>query len=666
MSDFNPALRPGLRLGAYPERHKADMDWLDHGVQSLQGLVSRQGIFQNLPMQRFLKRVNSYSGAASELSDAELKTRTRELRRLLQQHGLADKTTAEVFALIRESAERCIGKRHYDVQIMGGWTMLQGRLAEIETGEGKTLTATLPACTAALAGIPVHIITVNDYLVERDAQNMTPLYERLGLTVGIITEDMDETARRDAYACDVVYGTNKQIAFDYLRDRIVMRHAPCRLAMQVESLHDTSSRARRLLMRGLCFAIVDEADSVLIDEACTPLLISQTGQENTEMSAQYQEAWLLAGALDEVEDYVINQATRSVQLTPAGKKHISEMATESSMHWPLQRHCEELVIKALSAARLYQCDHDYLVKENRVYIIDDFTGRVMKDRTWEQGLHQLIEIKEGCDMSAPSETIARISYQRFFSRYLHLSGMTGTASEAAAELQSVYDLKVVRIPTHRASQLKHLKTKLFPTTEAKWQSVVTRVQELHKQGRPVLVGTRTVEDSERIGEMLSRKGLHHKLLNARQDQEEAALVSDAGKAGSITVATNMAGRGTDIPLGAGVEELGGLHVISVEHNESRRIDRQLFGRCARQGAPGSAESILSLEDEILSRNSPKPLQSLAVKGEKGSALKASWKSTLLIAVCQFRSERALRSRRRTLEHMEEYLGKILSFAGQQD
>jgi len=666
VSDFNPALRPGLRLGAYPERHKADMDWLDRGVQGLQGLVSRQGIFQNLPMQHFLKRVNSYSGAASKLNDAELETRTRELRRLLQQHGLADKTTAEVFALIRETAERCLGKRHYDVQVMGGWTMLQGRLAEIETGEGKTLTATLPACTAALAGIPVHIITVNDYLVERDAQNMTPLYERLGLTVGIITEDMDETARRDAYACDVVYGTNKQIAFDYLRDRIVMRHAPCRLAMQVETLHDTSSRARRLLMRGLCFAIVDEADSVLIDEACTPLLISQTGQENTEMSAQYQEAWLLADALNEEEDYVINQATRSVQLTPAGKKHISEMAAGSSMHWPLQRHCEELVVKALSAARLYQCDHDYLVKENRVYIIDGFTGRVMKDRTWEQGLHQLIEIKEGCDMSAPSETIARISYQRFFSRYLHLSGMTGTASEAAAELQSVYDLKVVRIPTHRASKLKHLETRMFMTTGEKWQGVMTRIQELHKQGRPVLVGTRTVEDSERVGEMLSRKGLPHRVLNARQDQQEAALVSDAGKTGSITVATNMAGRGTDIPLGAGVEKLGGLHVISVEHNESRRIDRQLFGRCARQGAPGSAESILSLEDDILSRYSPKYLQKLAVNGRKDSDMKTVWKNRLLIAVCQFRSERALRSRRRTLEHMEEYLGKILSFAGQQD
>ena len=666
MSDFNPALRPGLRLGAYPERHKADLDWLDRGVQSLHGLLSRRGIFQAWPMQRFLKRVNRYSGAASELDDAQLKTRTRELGHLLQQHGLADRNTAEIFALIRETSERCLGKRHYDVQVMGGWTMLQGRLAEIETGEGKTLTATLPACTAALAGIPVHIITVNDYLVERDAQNMAPLYERLGLTVGIITEDMDETARRAAYACDVVYGTNKQIAFDYLRDRIVMRHAPCRLAMQVETLHDTSSRARRLLMRGLCFAIVDEADSALIDEACTPLLISQTGQENTEMSAQYQEAWLLAGALDEVEDYVVNQATRSVQLTPTGKKHIIEMATESSMHWPLQRHCEELVIKALSAARLYQCDHDYLVKENRVYIIDDFTGRVMKDRTWEQGLHQLIEIKEGCDMSAPSETIARISYQRFFSRYLHLSGMTGTASEASAELQSVYDLKVVRIPTHRASQLKHLQTRLFTTDEAKWQSVMTRIQELHKQGRPVLVGTRTVEDSERVGEMLSTRGLPHRVLNARQNQQEAALVSDAGKAGSITVATNMAGRGTDIPLGAGVEELGGLHVISVERNESRRIDRQLFGRCARQGAPGSAESILSLEDEILSRNSPKSLRRLAVNGVKGSALKIDWKNRLLIAVCQFRSERALRSRRRTLEHMEEYLGKILSFAGQQD
>ncbi len=666
MSSTSPALRPGVRLGTYPERRDDEPDWFDRSAQALLGLLARPGSLQQFSLRRFLKCVNAHDGEISVLADAELQARSQALGRQLQQHGLADKLTAEVFALVRECSQRILGMRHYDVQVMGGWTILRGRLAEIETGEGKTLTATLPACTAALAGIPVHIITVNDYLVERDAANMRPLYEFLGLTVGTITEGMEETARRAAYACDVVYGTNKQIAFDYLRDRIVMRHAPCRLAMEVESLHNTSRRAERLLMRGLCFAIVDEADSVLIDEACTPLVISQPGQENAELSARYHEAWSLAGALVETEDYEVNQSARSIELTRRGKQRLNAATEKGAMHWPLQKHCEELVIKALSAARLYQCDHDYLVKENRVCIIDGFTGRVMADRTWEQGLHQLIEIKEGCDISVPSETVARISYQRFFSRYLQLSGMSGTASEAAAELQSVYKLKVVRIPTHRPSRLTDLKTQLLPTVDAKWQALVARIRAVHQQGRPILVGTRTLEDSERISQLLASAGLKHRVLNARQDEEEAELISNAGNRGSITIATNMAGRGTDIPLGPGVEALGGLHVIAVERNEARRIDRQLYGRCARQGDPGSFESILCLEDDILRQNCPKYMRNMAVNAVRNLSPVAGWKSRVLIAICQFRSEARLRSRRRALERMEAYLGKILSFAGQQE
>jgi preprotein translocase subunit SecA len=655
-----------VRLGTYPERHSEDPDVFDRSAQYLLGLLARPGLFRQWSMQRFLKRVDTHTGAAAALTDTQLQDRVRVLGRRLQQHGLADPTTSEVFALVREASQRILDMRHYDVQVMGGWTILRGRLAEIETGEGKTLTATLPASAAALAGIPVHIITVNDYLVERDAANMRPLYEFLGLTVGTITEGMEEPSRRAAYACDIVYGTNKQIAFDYLRDRIVMRHAPCRLAMQVESLHNTSRRTERLLMRGLCFAIVDEADSVLIDEACTPLIISQAGQQNTELSARYFEAWSLAAALVETDDYVLNQAARSVHLTATGKQRLAEAAEKSALHWPLQKHCEELVIKALSAAKLYQCDHDYLVKENRVQIIDGFTGRVMADRTWEQGLHQLIEIKEGCEITAPSETVARISYQRFYSRYLQLSGMTGTASEASAELRTVYGLKVVRIPTHRPSRLTAMETQLFPTAEAKWQILVARVQALHRQGRPLLIGTRTVEDSERVSRMLTANDLPHRVLNARQDGEEAELIGNAGRRGSITVATNMAGRGTDIPLGPGVEALGGLHVIAIERNESRRVDRQLYGRCARQGDPGSFESILSLEDDILGQYCPKYMKNMAVKGVRGHFRITAWKSRLLLAVCQLRSEAKLRSRRRALERMEAYLGKILSFAGQQE
>ncbi len=353
MSSNSPALRPGVRLGTYPERRDDEPDWFDRSAQALLGLLARPGSLQQFSLRRFLKCVNAHDGEISTLADAELQARSQALGRQLQQHGLADKVTAEVFALIRECSQRILGMRHYDVQVMGGWTILRGRLAEIETGEGKTLTATLPACTAALAGIPVHIITVNDYLVERDAANMRPLYEFLGLTVGTITEGMEETDRRAAYACDVVYGTNKQIAFDYLRDRIVMRHAPCRLAMEVESLHNTSRRTERLLMRGLCFAIVDEADSVLIDEACTPLVISQPGQENAELSARYHEAWSLAGALVETEDYEVNQSARRIELTRKGKQRLNAATEKRAMQWPLQKHCEELVIKEVAGSGGY-------------------------------------------------------------------------------------------------------------------------------------------------------------------------------------------------------------------------------------------------------------------------------------------------------------------------
>ncbi len=659
-----PVPRPGMQLGNYPERKVPEINWLERSLAGLAGWFSSRSGSQKRRMRRFTRKVENAEEGLPKLSERELRARISDIRQRLQRDGLVDRHTVDAFALIREVSRRELGKRHYDVQVMGGWAMLQGALAEMETGEGKTLTATLPACTAALAGIPVHVVTVNDYLVSRDAANMKPVYDFLGLTLGTIVEGMEEPGRRAAYAADVTYCTNKQLAFDYLRDRIILRKAPGRLTLQMEKLYKESARLDQLLMRGLCFVIVDEADSALIDEAGTPLIISGQGNISDELSGAYVQAMELAEHLSENRDFVIHTRERMIRLKTQGKERLEQQASDLGGQWTLKTRREELVTQALAALHLFRRDREYLVRDGKVQIIDDFTGRIMADRKWERGLHQMIEVKEGCDISSPNEALARITYQRFFKRYLHLAGMTGTASEAAGELSAVYGLKVIRIPARVRSQLAAQPDRIYATAEAKWNAIVERVREMHEQSRPILVGSRSVDDSERVSELLTRAGLDHQVLNARQDRGEAFLVECAGQSGCITVATNMAGRGTDIPLGEGVAEAGGLHVIAVERNEARRIDRQLFGRSARQGAPGSYESILSLEDEVIARFFPNALRTLVVVGARGAKPLSRWRIRMLIALCQSRSERAARFQRRELERMDEQLGRMLAFTGQ--
>ncbi len=659
-----PVPRPGMQLGSYPERRVPESNWLERSVAQLAGIIAARSGSHKRRMRRFARRVNKAGNDLTALSERELKVHISDVRQRLHRDGLIDKHTVDAFALVREVSGRVLGKRHYDVQVMGGWAMVQGALAEMETGEGKTLTATLPACTAALAGIPVHVVTVNDYLVSRDAANMKPVYDYLDLKVGTIVEGMEEDKRRAAYAADITYCTNKQLAFDYLRDRIILRKAPGRLTLQMEQLYQDKARLDQLLMRGLCFVIVDEADSALIDEAGTPLIISGQGNTSDELSGAYIQAMELAEHLEENRDFVIHRRERLIQLTPQGKERLEDLARQLRGQWTLRTRREELATQALAALHLFRRDREYLVRDNSVQIIDDFTGRIMADRKWERGLHQMIEVKEGCEVSSPNEALARITYQRFFKRYLHLAGMTGTASEAAGELSAVYGLKVIRIPPRVRSRLSANPDRIYATAEAKWNAVVERVHELKEQGRPVLVGSRSVDDSEHVSEQLNAADLPHLVLNARQDRGEAFLVECAGQAGCITVATNMAGRGTDIPLGEGVAETGGLHVIAVERNEARRIDRQLFGRSARQGAPGSYESILSLEDEIIARFFPNYLRALVVVGARGAKPLSRWRIRLLIALCQSRSERAARVQRRELERMDEQLGRMLAFTGQ--
>jgi preprotein translocase subunit SecA len=662
----NSPLRPGIQLGDYPERSEPCHSWLDTASAHVHGLLAARKQLQNRDMQRFLNQVGRAGRELAAMNDLELKQRSMMNRQLLRRDGLTRRHVVMAFAVIREVAQRTLGFRHYDVQLMAGRVLINGMLAEMETGEGKTLTATLPACTAALAGIPVHVITVNEYLVSRDAANMRPIYDYLGLSVGCITEDMDEAARHSAYAADITYCTNKQVAFDYLRDRIVLRHAPGRLTLHAEKLHGGRKRLDQVLMRGLCYAIVDEADSVLIDEAGTPLVISQGGQPGTVDASPYHQAHALVARLKQDTDYIVTLHPRAVQLTDSGKATLDELAPELGGQWKLRTHREELVSQALAALHLFKRDREYLVKDKRVLIIDDSTGRVMADRSWEQGLHQMIEAKEGCDITPPNEVLARLSYQRFFRRYLHLSGMTGTARETAGELNAVYGLKTIKIPTHRPSKLNPHPGRVFSTTDAKWQTVIRRVKTLHRQARPVLVGTRTVADSEHLGERLTQAGIPHQLLNARQDSEEAELVARAGRPGCITIATNMAGRGTDIPLAPGVPETGGLHVIAVDPNQARRVDRQLFGRCARQGAPGSYETILSLEDEVIQRFIPKYLRRMAVVCNRGAAPLPGWMGAIITGYCQRKSEREQRLQRKALERADEHIRKTLAFTGQSE
>ena len=561
-------LLSGAIVGSpYPERDEPREGKLDRMLATVRyfGGRFRSG---NKRLKNIIEATGERAKGLDVLSEQELRARAAALRPRLRREGFSSVALAgEAFALVREVASRTIGLRHFDVQLVGGWAMLNGMLAEMETGEGKTLTATLTAATAALAGRAVHIITVNDYLAERDAEWMRPIYEMLGLSAGCVRQGMDPGARRAAYACDVTYCSNKEIAFDYLRDRMVLGGKPRAMAMKVDALGGEGP-ARRLLLRGLQFAIVDEADSVLIDEARTPLILSAEARHGEE-EVMHREALSLAKDLTDA-DYVV--ANGAIELTDNGERKLEQLAQMLTGIWRGPRRREQLVKQGLTALYMFQRDKHYLVRDGKVVIIDEHTGRLMPDRSWEQGLHQLIEIKEECEVTGRRDTLARISYQRFFRRFVHLSGMTGTAKEVANELWAVYRLRVAKIATHKPMRRLRYPGQIYGRSELKWQAVIASIEAHRAAGRPVLIGTRSVAASEQLATLLDATKLPYRLLNARQDQHEAEIVAQAGAPGCITVATNMAGRGTDIKLAPGVAESGGLHVIATELNDSRRIE----------------------------------------------------------------------------------------------
>jgi len=652
-----------IGTGIYPEREEPHVGKAERFAASVGGMFAPWLRPHADRFSRIVEAVNAHASSTENWGDQKILEASQALRPRLRSEGYTQDLVSQTFALVREAASRTINMRHFDVQLMGGWVLLNGMVAEMETGEGKTLVATLPASTVALAGVPVHIITVNDYLAQRDADWMGPVYKAMGLTVGTIVHGMDPAAKRSAYRCDITYCCNKELAFDYLRDRIVLWDRPTPVRLQVERLYGEKSRLNQLLLRGLHYAIVDEADSVLIDEARTPLIISSEADGAYDPNV-YQHAVAFARDLVRKQDYTISSSERMVELTHQGKSRVRGFGWEEVDFQANEEQREELVRQALVALHLFDLDKHYLIKDGKIQIVDEYTGRLMADRSWERGLHQLIEAKEDCEVTKRKDTLARISYQRFFRRYLRLAGMTGTAREVAGELWSIYRMRVVSIPTNRPLRRRYVPDRFYRTAEEKWESIVNTVSGMHRRNRPVLVGTRSVEASEHLSQLMEEAQLPHRVLNARQDKEEADIIAQAGQSGQITLATNMAGRGTDIRLGVGVGDLGGLHVIATERHEARRIDRQLFGRCGRQGDPGTSEALVSLEDELMTvyiGKAPRWLAAAALRFPGGFL--GRWIGKILFRRAQRTAERLHGRMRHDLLKMDEQLSDSLAFTG---
>jgi preprotein translocase subunit SecA len=647
------------RATPYPERRTRPRGTVEDQLRAAVSSLPQPQAINRFGARRVARLTATYAAAGAQTADnPELAAVALRIR---LRAGITPDTAARAFALIRVVAARHLGMTPYDVQLMAAWSMLRGRMAELATGEGKTLAASLAAATAALAGRLVHVVTVNDYLAERDHAQLSPLYQALGLTTGLVVHGQTPAQRQAAYACDIVYTSNKELVFDYLRDQMRRRATPTTLHGRLARLDGKRGHDDSLVLRGLDFAIVDEADSVLIDEARTPLIISETTSGDVADNVCVEALDLVAGLIENT-DYSIDRSERRIDLTPAGRRRVETLSASLGEQWGSTLVRSELVVKALTARLLFERDVHYLVRDGKVCIIDEYTGRVMQDRFWNDGLHQMIEAKEGCAASGQRNSVARITYQRFFTRYQHLCGMSGTLAEVTRELRSVYGVGVARIPTHHPCRRRVEKTIVVPTAAAKWRTIADRAVAFSAAGQPVLIGTRSVAASELASDLLRSHGVAHSLLNAAQDSAEAAIVARAGDAGCVTIATNMAGRGTDIRLAPGVSDRGGLAVILSDRHDAARIDRQLAGRGARQGDKGSFMQVLSLEDALMD-----PLRINAA----GRLLLTAAHSHRIVAcalfsVMQYRAERRHRAVRRELMRFETRLQGSMSFAGRPD
>jgi preprotein translocase subunit SecA len=616
----------------------------------------------------FLKRAARIVAAEKEYrdrSESRLRDEALELKQRFRFGRDTPQDLDRAFALVREVASRQMGVRPFLVQVAGALALDAGCVVEMATGEGKTLTATLPATVAGWRGRGCHIVTVNDYLAARDAEWMGPIYRFCGLSVASVAQGMPPPQRRAAYEADITYCTNKEVTADFLRDRLALgRLQGLPSAILARIVEGAGSGTDRMVQRGLACAIVDEADSVLIDEAVTPLIISGEAPNPDQVEA-FRQAVALAAQLEAGRDYRLNQRYREIDFTAAGKDRLAQLAADLGGIWRGARRREELVNQALVAHAFYLRDKQYIVDENKVVIVDEFTGRLMPDREWRDGLHQAVEAKELLNVNPPKDTYARLSFQRFFRLYRKLAGMTGTAAEGWREFWQIYHMPVVRIPTNRPCIRTYRPDRVFATEEAKWRAIVEEIRLLHASGRPILVGTRSVRASEYLAGLLGEAGMECQVLNAVRHAEEAQIVAAAGQPGKITVATNMAGRGTDIKLGGGVAERGGLHVIATERHEAGRIDRQLFGRCARQGDPGTCQAIVSLEDELVVRHAPHLSASLRRRHGRSEREITSALTRPLFNAAQRRAERLALSQRKAVLQSDNWLDQYLGFAGRE-
>lgn len=530
-------------------------------------------------MLKHVEHINQLEPAMLALTDEQLRAKTDEYKARFEQGETLDDLLPEAFATVREASKRTLGQRHFDVQLVGGMVLHEGRIAEMKTGEGKTLVATLPIYLNALTGRGVHLVTVNDYLATVGSQITGQIYQFLGLTIGVNLNQMDHEAKQAAYACDITYGTNNEFGFDYLRDNMVLYK-------------------EQMVQRPLYFAIVDEVDSILVDEARTPLIISGQAAKSTEL---YGAADRFVTKLKEEEDFTVDVKVRSVTLTEAGVTKVERAFSIENLFDQENVTLNHHVTQALKAHIIMKRDVDYVVQEDEVIIVDEFTGRLMTGRRYSDGLHQAIEAKEGMKVQNESMTLATITFQNYFRMYRKLGGMTGTAKTEEEEFRKIYGLDVIVVPTNRVMIRTDYPDVVYKSANGKFNAVVEEIVKRHKEKQPVLVGTVSIENSEKISEMLKKRGITHKVLNAKHHAQEAEIVAQAGQPSAVTIATNMAGRGTDILLGEGVADLGGLHIIGTERHESRRIDNQLRGRAGRQGDPGSSQFYLSLEDELMRR-----------------------------------------------------------------
>ncbi|HWR38636.1 MAG TPA: preprotein translocase subunit SecA [Patescibacteria group bacterium] len=528
-------------------------------------------------MSKMMEKVNVLEAALQGMSDASLAAKTGEFRQRLADGQTLEDLLPEAFAVVREASRRVLGMRHFDMQMLGGITLHEGKIAEMRTGEGKTLVATLPVYLNALTGDGVHVITVNDYLARRDSEWMGQIYRFLGLSVGLIVHGLDFEQRREAYGADVTYGTNNEFGFDYLRDNMVVHH-------------------EQMVQRPLNYAIVDEVDSILVDEARTPLIISGPGEKSTDL---YYVLAKVVPKLKAEEDYTVDEKAHTVAPTESGIAKAEKLLNVKNLYESENIELSHHFNQALRAHALMHRDKEYVVKDGEVIIVDEFTGRLMFGRRYSDGLHQAIEAKEGVKIERESQTLATITFQNYFRMYKKLAGMTGTAKTEEAEFRKIYGLDVIVIPTNQPMVREDLPDVIYKTKRAKYRAAVTEIAERHAKGQPVLVGTTSIAQSEDLSEMLKKKGVVHNVLNAKFHEMEAQIVSQAGQRDAVTIATNMAGRGTDIVLGDGVAALGGLHIVGTERHESRRIDNQLRGRSGRQGDPGSTRFYLSLEDDLM-------------------------------------------------------------------